>query len=426
MSFGFGFGHGITGGGAPYSVFDDAAIDLDFVNQRYLPSNLLSTTRASTGYAVNSAGVWTSFATNTPRITDKGLLVESARTNGLRNNAMSGASAGVVGSGGSLPTNWLVSAAGITTEVIGTGTENGLDYIDLKFSGTSGATGGSLFFEGATAPTASQSQVWANSAFLSLRDGDFTNVTHLQCGFWEYSSGPAFLAGTMGASVLGSVTSTLTRFWNALTVSNASTAAIRPTIRFTWSNASAIDFTLRIAMPQTELGAFPTSPIRTTGSAVTRAADDITLSSIPGLVQGTGTLFVEYEVSENTADHVWAYMSDGTSANTIHISHYVSGTQSHSYIVRSSAAQASIYGPSGLSAGDIAKGALAYGANDVRFAGNGTAGTPDVSATMPTGIDSFRVGGANTTDNVGNSYIRRVAYWPTARPTDDLTSITTV
>ena len=41
----------------------------------------LSCTRASTGYAQTAAGTLTSFAANTLRRTDKGLLIEEARTN---------------------------------------------------------------------------------------------------------------------------------------------------------------------------------------------------------------------------------------------------------------------------------------------------------------------------------------------------------
>ncbi len=68
-----------------------AAVDLDFRRGLYYPSSispdaaspsdLLSCSRASIGYAQTVAGTLTQFAANQLRITDLGLLVEDARTN---------------------------------------------------------------------------------------------------------------------------------------------------------------------------------------------------------------------------------------------------------------------------------------------------------------------------------------------------------
>lgn len=64
-----------------------AAIDLDFANNRIYPSgaftDYLSCSRASDGYAKNSAGSWVQFSSNTLRATDLGSLIEDARTNYL-------------------------------------------------------------------------------------------------------------------------------------------------------------------------------------------------------------------------------------------------------------------------------------------------------------------------------------------------------
>src|SRR5215475_3461812 len=62
-----------------------ANVDLDFANGIYsgvvgLPTAFLTTVRASVGNAVAANGTWSSFATNTPRITNLGLLIEESRT----------------------------------------------------------------------------------------------------------------------------------------------------------------------------------------------------------------------------------------------------------------------------------------------------------------------------------------------------------
>ena len=97
-------------------------------------SDMHSITRASTKYAQDLAGVWTEFASGVPAITDRGILIEESRTNQIRNNSMQGA---VAGTPGTLPTNWGVSVAGgLTRTVVGTGTENGIEYIDVRVQGT--------------------------------------------------------------------------------------------------------------------------------------------------------------------------------------------------------------------------------------------------------------------------------------------------
>ena len=49
-------------------------------------SDLLTCTRASTGYAENAGGALVLFAANEFRITDKGLLIEDQRTNYFLNS----------------------------------------------------------------------------------------------------------------------------------------------------------------------------------------------------------------------------------------------------------------------------------------------------------------------------------------------------
>ncbi len=61
-------------------------LDIPFAGgSDYFPS-LITFTRASAGYYKNSAGVWTAFATDAPRVGDRGLLIEGARTNSFLNS----------------------------------------------------------------------------------------------------------------------------------------------------------------------------------------------------------------------------------------------------------------------------------------------------------------------------------------------------
>ena len=140
-------------------------------NQAYR-KNLSSTTatamvtvvRASAATQVDSTGNWAQVGNNVLARTNSGASIWEARTNSIRNNTMAGA---VAGTPGTLPTNWTFSGSigGITTAVIGTGTDSGVNYVDIQWSGS--ATGNhTLFFDAAI--TAAASTVWSNSFFLSI------------------------------------------------------------------------------------------------------------------------------------------------------------------------------------------------------------------------------------------------------------------
>lgn len=99
-------------------TLDGASLDLDFVNARgwqdgagqKAASDFLTTTRASDAYADNTAGVWSLFGSGVPRITDKGLLVEEARTNLFLNSGVPATQSITV-----------VAATVYTVSVVGTG-----------------------------------------------------------------------------------------------------------------------------------------------------------------------------------------------------------------------------------------------------------------------------------------------------------------
>jgi hypothetical protein len=182
----------------------------------------------------------------------------------------------VAGTPGTLPTNWTASPAanGISSSVIGTGTQNGIASVDLRIFGTPTATNSyAIFFDTNTGIPASNGQTWTESIYAAVVSGSHTNVVTVQTGWYLCNSSHAYLQSRQLANIEPSLNATLTGYSNAGLIANTSTADISPYIFVQYASGNPIDITLRIGMPQLELGSSATSVIATSTAAVTRAAD---------------------------------------------------------------------------------------------------------------------------------------------------------
>jgi hypothetical protein len=236
--------------------------------------------------------------------------VEEARTNSIRNNTMVGA---VAGTPGTLPTNWAIGgAAGLTSTVVGVGTLNGISYIDLQLVGTSSGTFTTILFEPATQVAATNAQAWAISSYVSIVAGSVAGSS-VSLTLNQINSGGSLLAQLVGADIASSLNSSLARFSFASTTNQATIAFVRPLLGLNYSSGVAIDFTLRIGLPQLEQGAFATSPILTSSATATRAAD---VASITGNSFGTSrtNLLVRSEDFDNAS---WSKVNTTVAANSI-------------------------------------------------------------------------------------------------------------
>lgn len=244
--------------------------DRDFVTYGTLNHGTgpnITFTRASSATVFTSTGILSTVPNDVPRF-EWG----SFRTNYIRNSTMAGA---IVGNPGTVPTNWssfFSNATGVSAEVIATGTTSGFNYIDIKLSGTIGATTASpqyaLNFETTTAIIATSGQTWTGSAYIALIGGSLTGLNDLYIDVVERSATGTYLLGSQ-TNIYSAVNSTLqryssTRLFNQPTVGRTSHRVVTNLI-----DGQNLNATFRIAAPQLELSSAATAFIPTTNAPVT-------------------------------------------------------------------------------------------------------------------------------------------------------------
>lgn len=272
---------------------------------------------------VNSAGFIETVADNVPRLDYPlggitagcpALLVEPAATNGIRNNSMVGA---VVGSPGTIPTNWILGGVGLVQQIVAVGTENGVSYIDLRLSGTATANTATLSFESSTQIAALTGQTWTISSYLKTIALP-SPPTSFVLAITERTSGGALVA-QQSANV--SLTSTLARYSYSPTLNGgATTAFAQPRLFFALVIGQAYDFTIRVGYPQMEQGSVATSVIPTTTVAITRGAEVVDrtgISSLMGQTQGTFYLDMSYFAKGASGTTLWLYIIGTPTSNNI-------------------------------------------------------------------------------------------------------------
>lgn len=366
-------------------------------------------THAASIYAPNAAGVYAPFAANVLTRTDLGLQTVPTRTNSIRNNSNTGVA---LGTSGTMPTNWQTVTTGLTRTIVATGTENGLPYIDLRFQGTTGGTSGSIIFESGQGIAAVNGQTWAGSCSVSLVGGSLTNVDTQSLTAQINDSGGSFLANQGGgASLTGLLTATPVRFSGTTTIANASTAYIQPKIVFGWSSGVAVDFTLRLAAPQYELGAFATPPILTTSAAATVNGNQQVIDLTGKLGSGVAGV-VQVNVLDAVGRNFTRLMeiNDGGGTNRITLT-YVNGNV-QMYVATANAAQAAL--DAAAWTGGIQTFAFAVGPNFAQFRKVGVGAlTADNSVSYPV-MTQLVLGGAAAASSqfdTGNDhqYTRKLA-----------------
>lgn len=224
------------------------------------------------------------YGTHAYRYGTQRVLIEPARTNSIRNARMEGITLGIIGSGGVLPANMLVTtgSAALSQQVVSTGTELGLLYMDLRLFGTAAATDTLfIFHETSVNIPAVTGQMWTYTNRQRLVAGDMTGFSAPLLGMIE--------ATAAGGLVVSGNTSAATRAYEytadtyTRTLSGGGTVAnVQPYFAMAITNGAAIDITLRIYSPQMEQGGSATTLILPTAGvpAASARGDDFSYRTL--------------------------------------------------------------------------------------------------------------------------------------------------
>lgn len=419
-----GIGLSLTSSASATAVLSQVpTLDLNFLTGS-MPSGI-TFTRASTGWAYNSSGVLTSYATNAPRLdydpvalTAKGLLIEEARTNlvpGTMTGGWTPLNVGIA-AGGAAPTGGA-DAFTLTGSASGT-TNYGANLTAPVTVTASTATTASVFVKAGTA------------AWFRLILADATTPTiGAQC-YFQPSTGTVGTVGTQSGAPTGvsAVSQSVGGGWYriSLTATLGTSTAATMLLRMTSANGTLTDTgsnTVLLFNPQLEVGATASSPILTTTAAATRAADVTVINPLGSWFNATeGTFFVDATTLAATGISVVGGVTDGTFDNTIY------GTliqSSNSWFVRTGNVQQAALTGSGTVTGGTAKMALAYAASDFAASCNGGTVLTDTSGTVPT-VTLMKIGLApwGSGGNYLNGCMRRVRYYRNRLSNATLQSIT--
>jgi hypothetical protein len=239
-----------------------------------------------------------------------------------------------------------------------------------------------------------------NSAALSTQNVTVTSGTYTLS---FYGTGTVALAGTASPEV-------------ALVGTGAST---RVSLTFTPASASPSTLTLAVSgsvlFAQLESGPHATSYIPTTTTAVTRAQDVCSTTTLtPWFDEDEGTIYVEYMIpyAHNAADTGSRYLVEAhDDSSDRQIAAYLNGGVRYSgtYATAASPTEQAAFNFSTFTAGVVQKQAYAWATDDIASIASGSALQTDTSATLPADLTTFTLGRSGSNPN---GYIRKVKFYP--------------
>lgn len=382
-------------------------------------SQIITFTRASSATYFDATGTLQTATTDAPRfdynpstLAAQGFLIEESRTNLITSSAALPAGVNVT-----ITADAFVAPDGTTTgdQILDNAT-SGEHYSDSTFTPVA-ATNYTL--------TAFIKNIGASSSpFACLRmAGDFS-------AFVIVNLSTFVVAVNGGANFVSSSVQAVNNGWYRISVTGLSIGTTASVARIQVTDAANLNLYsgtgkgFAVWGRQLEAGAFPTSYIPTTTTAVTRAVDVASVNTLSPWYNATaGTLFTEY-INVTTATGSLFAFDDGTANNRI-IQFTNLGTTPTGRVVTAGVEQIGSLGAGVVTVNTVGKFAFAYATNDFAVCVNGLAVGTDTSGNVPTGMTTARLGTNVASTAAINGWLRRITYYPRRLSNAELQSITT-
>lgn len=321
-----------------------------------------------------------------------------------------------------LPNFWSVGGNGLTSQVVGLGVENGLNYIDINYNGVATFNSVQAQFDTNTSINAVIAQTWSLSVYMKIISSTLPpNSYRIQIN--EFSSAGSYLTG--GQLVI-SPTTAIQRFSQTRTNTSATCAFVNSYYFFTLTVGNSYNFTIRIYAPQLEQGAYPTSYVPTTTSATTRNQDVISRSGISDLIgQTEGVMFIESSALFNDLTSRGISISDGTLSNRLVLRYNNSSNQLYVFGTVSGVVFSNAITYNLADETQFAKMAVRYRLNDISLWVNGVNRGAITSQVLPINLSRF---GFDSGDGSAPLYAKakQVQLYKTYLTDTEMTQLTTL
>jgi len=166
-----------------------------------------------------------------------------------------------------------------------------------------------------------------------------------------------------------------------------------------------------------EESSVPTSYIPTSGSTVTRQADDLVITGsdfTDFYNQSEGTFYVESELQRATEVSIQPLLFDADNGNANRVLAYYQSAGDVLGLVRASGAGYQIDMGTHPAVNTLSRTAFSYKANNLQGSKDGNSVTPVTTAAIPTSISRLNVGSHYTKGDslYLNGRLKRLIYWP--------------
>jgi len=398
-----------------------ASLDLPFAGAATLDP-LVTFTRASTATFTGSNGLIQSATTNTPRfdydpvtLAAKGLLIEEQRTNLLTysedfSNAV-----------------WVKNFCTITAN--STTAPDGTTNADTFVESVDSVAQGHYVYQG---PTLAAGQSYTLTCYAKAISSTRLFQLYVRDSASTVFASSSFNLATGAIPFVTAGTSSITNVGNGrylLTVTGTAGAAGVGLLLLSSKNLSGLDYigdgssVAFIWGVQLEAGAFATSYIPTTTTALTRAADVASVNTLsPWYNASAGTIYAE---ATGPIANIYRVLAEGASAADFRdFSLGFDGLRGN-FTSRFVTGNYDVLGPSNsLTAGATVKLAGSYSSTSADLAYGGTLAALKNSVTQRIPADRIFLGSRLGTTLQLNGHLRRLTYYPRTLSTAELQAIT--